>query len=305
MSVIYFYNWWGGFFDGNDANNISFFKTLFDHTVFKNFKIATTNNTQSSIIFVNDTPNLAPLQLSKYKCAINFIGEPRNPEYDKFDLIITGAKNSPNILYLPLSVMYIMGNNLYPKLFSRTIKTIPPKFCCFVVTNPKCPARNAMFQYLCKYKKVDSCGKFANNTGIDVVYMNWWSDEYIKFISQYKFMICFENTFMQAYSTEKIVNAYLGNTIPIYWGTSDVFNIFNKDSMIYLEGTSESDFLRVVSKVAELDNNDTAYLEYANRPIINKYNVEYWNNHFTYEILGNKINEILSDKMSTILHTCL
>ncbi len=23
MSVIYFYNWWGGFFDGNDANNIS------------------------------------------------------------------------------------------------------------------------------------------------------------------------------------------------------------------------------------------------------------------------------------------
>jgi hypothetical protein len=59
--------------------------------------------------------------------------------------------------------------------------------------------------------------------------------------------------------------------------------------MIYLEGTSESDYLRVVSKVAELDNNDTAYLEYANRPIINKYNVEYWNNHFTYEILGNKI----------------
>lgn len=190
--------------------------------------------------------------------------------------------------------MYILGNNLFTKLINRHITNIPSKFCCFVVSNPKCTSRNKMFEYLCKYKKVDSCGKYANNMGYDIIHMNWWSIDYIKYISQYKFMICFENTLMEAYSTEKIVNAYLANTIPIYWGTNDIFNIFNKDSIIYLNGETHNDYVEVVNKVIELDNNSSLYLNFINQPIFNNNNIDYWNSNFTLQVLGNKINQILA-----------
>lgn len=65
MSVIYFYNWWSGFFDNSDANNINFFIQLFSNTVLKRFQIST-NPTNSNIIFINDVPNLSNINMNSY-----------------------------------------------------------------------------------------------------------------------------------------------------------------------------------------------------------------------------------------------
>ena len=41
---------------------------------------------------------------------------------------------------------------------------------------------------------------------------------------RYKFLIAFENSVVSEYVSEKIWHAYLSQTIPIYYGTSDVYD---------------------------------------------------------------------------------
>ena len=107
-------------------------------------------------------------------------------------------------------------------------------------------------------------------------------------------MICFENTKMETYSTEKIVNTYLAKSIPIYWASDNVKNIFNiNSSTIFLEDETEESFNNVVKQVIDLDNNDEKYLEFVNRPIFNDNNKDFWNKNYTYEALGEKINKLM------------
>ena len=40
----------------------------------------------------------------------------------------------------------------------------------------------------------------------------------LKIISNHKFNIAFENSSYPGYVTEKITDAFIANTIPIYWG---------------------------------------------------------------------------------------
>ncbi len=291
---IYFHNWWNGFYNF-DANNINFFIKLLSYTKLSNFVIVY-NPSDANVIIENLSPNDNLIFNDKWKYRINFIGEPQTSNYKNYDLVLTGANNIYNVVDLPVSVMYILGNNLYNILnHRRNITKIPDKFCCFIVSNPKCLTRNKMFELLNNYKKVDSCGRFANNYNYSIINLNWWSKEYIEFISQYKFMICFENTKMLNYSTEKIVNAYLANIIPIYWSSNSISNLFNMDSLLFLENEQDDNsFQNVINKVIELDNDDNKYLEFINRQPFNNTNIEYWDNNYTFEKLGNKINSILN-----------
>ena len=83
-----------------------------------------------------------------------------------------------------------------------------------------------MFTILNSYKKVHSYGKFNNNMGMNLNF-NYWTDEFRRFISNYKFIICFENSKFGTYSTEKIINPYLAEIIPIYWSSNKINNIIN------------------------------------------------------------------------------
>ena len=152
-----------------------------------------------------------------------------------------------------------------------------------------------MFHTLNKYKPVDSCGKYENNIGQEFPFC-YWTNKYRKFLSDYKFIICFENTKIETYITEKIVNPYLARTVPIYWGSHHVKNIFNMDSMIFLEDESDESFERVCKKVAELDNDDEQYLEFANRPVFN--NLDYWTTHYSELALIDNINKVIANNTS-------
>jgi len=49
----------------------------------------------------------------------------------------------------------------------------------------------------------------------------------IRKLSQYRYSLCFENTFTPGYVTEKIVDSFLAGSIPIYWGGAppEIFNL--------------------------------------------------------------------------------
>jgi hypothetical protein len=44
-----------------------------------------------------------------------------------------------------------------------------------------------------------------------------------------------ENWNKNEYITEKILNAFMAGGIPYYYGTAEVFNIFNRKSFIYYD----------------------------------------------------------------------
>jgi hypothetical protein len=136
-------------------------------------------------------------------------------------------------------------------------------------------------------------GRYANNNNGKIIHYPYWSKEFLNVLGSYKFMICFENTKMETYSTEKIVNPYIARTIPIYWGSHNIKNIFNPDSMLFLEDETDESFTKLINKVMELDNDDQKYLEFINRPIFSKDNIKFWNENYTLDSLGNKINNIL------------
>ena len=79
------------------------------------------------------------------------------------------------------------------------------KFCNFVYSNSgNCdPIREAFFHQLCKYKKVDSGGKYLNNIGKAV-------GDKLQFIKDYKFTIAFENSSCSGLYYRKIIGADFG-----------------------------------------------------------------------------------------------
>lgn len=134
------------------------------------------------------------------------------------------------------------------------------KFCLFIVSNKKCRQRNKFFKTLSKYKKVDSAGKVLNNTGIFAPP----GEKYFDFIRPYKFMIAFENTSRIGYTTEKIFNPLIVNTVPIYWGNPLIHTEFNENCFINLY--SHRNEKEVIDKIIEIDNNNELYKKYLKGP---------------------------------------
>lgn len=53
-------------------------------------------------------------------------------------------------------------------------------------------------------------------------------------INDYMFHITIENDKYETYFTEKLTDCFATGTIPIYWGSPDIYKIFNKDGIIEL-----------------------------------------------------------------------
>ena len=199
-----------------------------------------------------------------------------------------------NIVDLPLYAVYMHGNLLLNRIINRPLITkIPEKFCCFIVSNDSCTIRNNMFHYLNQYKKVDSCGKYANNMQFVIPHL-YWTEEFREFISKYKFIICFENNKQATYSTEKIVNPYVAGSIPIYWGSSHIHKVFNKNTMLYLENDSIESYQKIINEIIELDNSDEKYIEFINRKPIT--DMSYFNENYTLEAVAKNIDNVLLNK---------
>lgn len=76
----------------------------------------------------------------------------------------------------------------------------------------------------------------------------------------YKFVLCMENKSFPGYITEKILNAYLGGAIPIYWGdTKTVEYFFNPKSFINVNNFKSDE--ECVDYIIELSKNPKKMLE--------------------------------------------
>jgi hypothetical protein len=196
---------------------------------------------------------------------VQYSGEPSYDDPSLYDINfipINPIKNSISFPYGAFQSLEHDHNNKFDIDYfvnKRILDKEKSKFCLFCVSNGGPKERTDFFNALStKYKRVDSCGNHLNN-GV-VCPGNHLSTEYHEFISNYKFMICFENTLKPGYFTEKLVNAYHSGTIPIYWGDPNLGNYVNMDAILYLKPEfTDGDVDELINKIRELDTNDELY----------------------------------------------
>lgn len=140
-------------------------------------------------------------------------------------------------------------------------------FCSFVYSHGNGdPMRETFFKKLCsKYKKVNSGGPFLNNIGGPIG--NWGSSNAkYDFDKKHKFSIAFENSSHIGYTTEKLIDAFAAQTVPIYWGDEEVEKVFNPKSFINVKNYSSLDI--AIQKIKEIDSNHDLYLSMISTPAL-------------------------------------
>ena len=192
----------------------------------------------------------------KYDCIRIFVtGENVCPDLNLFDYAI-GFTNTDNdrCIHIPFYVCYQEEYKLSKK--NRDNVSIPPKFCNFVYSNYNGSERNLFFDELSKYQKVDSGGTVKNNLGYKV-------ENKLSFLRDYRFTIAFENEKYPGYVTEKLVEAFAANSIPIYYGADrKSLEEFNEKAYIYID--SEKDFSKAIKKIKEINENPKLLKKYLN-----------------------------------------
>lgn len=83
----------------------------------------------------------------------------------------------------------------------------------------------------------------------------------IEGLKDYRFSIVMENSVLDDYFTEKILDCFLTGTIPLYWGTKNIVNYFDEKGIIFLPNSNEwgFDFDKSLEIISSL--NEEFYLE--------------------------------------------
>lgn len=195
---------------------------------------------------------------------ILFMCENSVPDFNVYDYAIGFDHMSFGDRYLRNPLFSRYGDD-YATLKKRTLMSnedlLNRRFCSFIVSNSSFadPMRERFFKELSKYKRVDSGGKHLNNIGGPV-------KDKLTFCRNYKFNIAFENSVALGYTTEKIMQAYAAQSLPIYYGNPAIDTDFRLESMVRVTGIS--DIKRAIDEIVFLDENDDAYLARVTAPCL-------------------------------------
>lgn len=203
----------------------------------------------------------------KYKNCVKilFMGENLVPDFNLYDYAMgfQFMEFGDRYLRLPLYALFTQHHDAFFKkhTFDDEYYLGKKGFCNCVISNPFAGTeRDRMCDILSRYKKVDFGGRYRNNIGGPV-------KDKIAFEKGYRFTMAFENSSSPGYATEKILEAFAGDTIPIYWGDPGIASQFDPGSFVNchdfptLEAAAE--------RVREINEDDTLFLKMIKTPATN------------------------------------
>jgi hypothetical protein len=144
------------------------------------------------------------------------------------------------------------------------------QFCSFVVKNGGCEMRNNFFHRLCQYKMVASGGPLFNNIGYVLESGALACHTKLEFLAKYRFNLCFENASHPGYCTEKLYEALIGDTVPIYWGSPTAALDFNPKA--FLSWHDYQDDEKFIDAIIALDSRQDWINDMINEPMLSPYN---------------------------------
>ena len=294
---------WNGFIEKTDPQNFYFFELLLSKVF--NEKIEIGNLENSDVLLESIFSNTTFIHHKKWRYSILFNGESvyrtvntllknntnRLKNIPQYSCILSGrfTDRIKKLVNVPLFIPYIYSNNYLDILQStnKHIKKVPKKGICAIISNREKSKRNHILDKLDKIFKIDYAGNYKNN--IPKIQGSYNSIEMISFVSQYKFVIAMENTKQETYITEKIVNGFLSNVIPIYWGSDNINDYFNEKRFINIINDSDEVINTASKDIIQIIQDETKYLEIVNSPI------------FKNEKLNRTIYDVAEDIKETIM----
>lgn len=97
--------------------------------------------------------------------------------------------------------------------------------------------KNSMSGHKLRHKVIRHLGKYFRPHVWGSGYKKFDSKDYV--LSQYRFMVIIENSRVDYWFTEKLIDALSMGCIPIYWGCPSLSSFFNMDGIIQFEKYSE------------------------------------------------------------------
>lgn len=283
---VNFEDFWAGF----DKNNNYFYNLLIQKY------IVLIDEENPEILFYSRFG----IKYLKYECKrVLYLGENIRPDLTACDLAFTYDFNSNKRHFrLPLYSLYIealnITNKLERKIFREEAEYIwksKTKFCCMVVSNPDCKERIDFYHNLSKVKHVDSGGRYLNNVGGPVL-------DKFEFIKDYKFVLSFENSIHDGYTTEKLLEPMLMHCIPVYWGNKLVHKDFNTQRFVnYFDFRSEEE---VIQKLLEIDVSDELGIQMIMEQPFNAQKITYEQER---QLVLDAISNLIQSKKTPIART--
>lgn len=176
-----------------------------------------------------------------------------------YDYLNFGDRHIRYPYYLFRDSSYILA--LYE---NNEIQSVEPYldrgFCSYLSSNPKAMSnRDQFFEQLSLYKRVNSGGRYLNN-------LDYTVENKLNFLYNHKFNIAAENSIYDGYTTEKIVDAFEANTIPIYIGNPLIELEFNPKS--FINSNNFDSHYDLIDYIKRLDNDDIEYMKMLEQPKI-------------------------------------
>jgi hypothetical protein len=92
-----------------------------------------------------------------------------------------------------------------------------------------------------------------------------WECDNVNVYREYRFCLVMDHGNVDGYIAEKILMAFAGGCLPIYYGTTEVWNIFNKKTFIYYDIDNP---FPALNRVAYLERNPSVYSTMMGQPIL-------------------------------------
>lgn len=204
-----------------------------------------------------------PFEYMRYDCVrIMIMGENMSPDFTVFDYCIgfDFLDFGDRYFRLPYSFYFDNGIPWIPERISeeKAIGIYNQKniFCNFIYGHQSSHnIREELFRKLSEYKHVISPGKYLNNT--DNSKGCTWQQKYV-YLKESKFTIACDSISYPGFVTEKIVQAFENNSIPIYFGNPKIDVDFNEESFVWCK--SPDDLENTIERVIYLDKHKDDYI---------------------------------------------
>lgn len=216
---------------------------------------------------INDNPDIVFFSLfnadyRKYNCIKVYVGgEPCIPDFNECDYAISSTKIECDNRHCYYPFYFLDGL----KRFSRTNMAVEKvNFCNFIFSHTASRGgvwRENFCKALMGYKMVDCLGKALHNK--DDVRLGGrdasnWRELKIQVLQEYKFTIAFENASISGYTTEKIIDPLLADSIPIYYGNPDIAELINPEAFVNANNYEER-VDELIEKIKKIDEDDALF----------------------------------------------
>jgi Glycosyltransferase family 10 (fucosyltransferase) C-term len=261
---LYQHNFWQGFLEETDSLKLSFFLALFSRVFDQEVKHTT--NLEQADILLESLGTISMIDRKPWKYSVLFSGESRLCPYShKFKCILWGRRDQGNIVSLPLFIPYMISSGAreqiaYMDRYREECRDRPlpyKKSILAVISNGNSRPRSAILDILSAYFPIEYAGRYRTNR--PVIEAPYFSEEFWKEASQYRCILCLENSRDDGYVTEKITHGMAAGTVSIYWGAPNVEDYFNPARFIHIKDYEGPSMVEAIQKIARCMNDDAFY----------------------------------------------